>query len=620
MLLAGFFPYITKLLQGSTPDLRVSLTHIWSHVLSTDVSTRDDLIKENALPFFVTVLADVELDVETRCRAAHVISVIAANNPPGQQAALGTALPLCLELVIDSPGPLRLWLCVCMHRLWNNFDQARASAHRDNVVDKLSAPLRDQSADVRAAAVCALRSLLGSADRSQPTITSEQHAADALLRVVLDGSPLVRRELVYTFVRFAQLFGARMRQAFRDQSSQPSSGSGQRQQAQTVFDKVVVGMVGMLSSDAVSQVAAAARTFRELIEPVPREHSDGKTNRGQAAALTPGESTGPGASAAEWFDLCKWLEERYMQPPATARDHVLVGSAAGMDEKEDQGGMPYVSSAASLVSMTGDGARSVTAAFGPTLGAAAADGGSSSASTPGAKVPHSASVNSVVGGAAAIGSADAGDVFGNEEGEWECARDQYCEAELAEMRGRTRKSFRRMVDKVRVDHLVVANRTLDQQTGIVEASPLVPSVVRFLVPESRLLVSDATGNVQIWNWVDGSLSRRICILDTTNGARMNGLQCLNEDDPSPLLAVASSDGAVRIWTGLGEERVRMLTGWTAVPERKSMINSLVCLCVCVYVSVCVCVCLFLSICLFVHKSLSFYHSHSLAPWLAFSVA
>lgn len=46
-LSVGIFPYVLKLLQCGTKELRPSLAFIWAKILSVDPSCQNDLIKDN---------------------------------------------------------------------------------------------------------------------------------------------------------------------------------------------------------------------------------------------------------------------------------------------------------------------------------------------------------------------------------------------------------------------------------------------------------------------------------------------------------------------------------------------------------------------------------------------
>ena len=86
---------------------------------------------------------------EYRTLAAFVLACIVNNNPPAQEAALKDSLvSICLEQLTDSNALLRQWLCLCLARLWQNYDKARWCGVRDIAHEKLYNLLQDPVPEV----------------------------------------------------------------------------------------------------------------------------------------------------------------------------------------------------------------------------------------------------------------------------------------------------------------------------------------------------------------------------------------------------------------------------------------------------------------------------------------
>lgn len=68
---------------------------------------------------------------------------------PGQVAANhGSLVSICLEQLGDSNALLRQWLCLCLARLWHNYDKARWCGVRDIAHEKLFTLLQDPVPEV----------------------------------------------------------------------------------------------------------------------------------------------------------------------------------------------------------------------------------------------------------------------------------------------------------------------------------------------------------------------------------------------------------------------------------------------------------------------------------------
>lgn len=228
-LSVGIFPYVLKLLQSPASELRQVLVFIWAKILALDSSCQVDLVKDDGHSYFISHLAaglyngggnqsaysaaGSLMPAEQKVMAAFINSVICNCYLPGQKSCLPQYLhKICINLLQDPEEEVRKWICLCLAKLWENFDDAKRIAVEDQVPRILGTKLRDDRPEVRAAAAYALGTLVGfqcdpnvsgkQVDLSRLEDFLRQRAHDdivvalELLRGCRDGSPLVRRESV----------------------------------------------------------------------------------------------------------------------------------------------------------------------------------------------------------------------------------------------------------------------------------------------------------------------------------------------------------------------------------------------------------------------------------------
>ncbi|KAL6040813.1 regulatory-associated protein of TOR 1 [Balamuthia mandrillaris] len=204
-LSVGIFPYVLKLLQSPAVELRQTLVFIWAKILALDKSCQLDLVKDNGHNYFISVLDASNVSSELRTMAAFVLTVITDNCRPGQSACLsGNLIPICLAHLPDADPLLRRWLCLCLGKLWQQYDEAKRVAIKENAHKRLCALLTDPIPEVRAAAVYALGTFMGGTGKEQAEI--ELNLVVTLPVVTADASAMVRKELVITLSRLVQIY------------------------------------------------------------------------------------------------------------------------------------------------------------------------------------------------------------------------------------------------------------------------------------------------------------------------------------------------------------------------------------------------------------------------------
>ncbi|CAH0476322.1 unnamed protein product [Peronospora belbahrii] len=228
-LSVGIFPYVLKLLQSPASELRQVLVFIWAKILALDSSCQVDLVKDDGHSYFISHLAaglhnsggnqssfsagGNVMPADQKVMAAFIISAICNDYLPGQKSCMSQYLhKICINLLQDSEEEVRTWVCLCLGKLWENFDDAKRIAIEDQVPRILGAKLRDDRPEVRASAAYALGTLVGfqcdlkasgkhvDLNRLEDFVRQRAHddivVALELLRGCQDGSPLVRRESV----------------------------------------------------------------------------------------------------------------------------------------------------------------------------------------------------------------------------------------------------------------------------------------------------------------------------------------------------------------------------------------------------------------------------------------
>ncbi|KAJ1402475.1 WD40/YVTN repeat-like-containing domain superfamily [Sesbania bispinosa] len=222
-LSVGIFPYVLKLLQTTTPELRQILVFIWTKILALDKSCQVDLVKDGGHIYFIKFLDSMEAYPEQRAMAAFVLAVIVDGHRRGQEACIEAGLiHVCLKhLQSSSPNdsqtePLFLqWLCLCLGKLWEDFTEAQTIGLQEDATSIYVPLLSEPQPEVRASAVFALGTLLNVGFDSCRSVGGDEECDDddkfraevsivkSLLSVASDGSPLVRAEVAVALARFA---------------------------------------------------------------------------------------------------------------------------------------------------------------------------------------------------------------------------------------------------------------------------------------------------------------------------------------------------------------------------------------------------------------------------------
>ncbi|KAM3574990.1 hypothetical protein VYU27_003116 [Nannochloropsis oceanica] len=166
-LSVGIFPYVLKLLQSPAPELRQVLVCTWARILAFDPSCRSDLVKDNAYLYFIGHLGRGEVEPEQRVLAAFVMSVIMDDSRSGQRDCLKkgvhkTFAQFLFARETEGMPMFRRWLCFCLGKLAFDHVEGKNACLREDVHLQLFGLLSSPWVEVRAAAIYALGTMLGS--------------------------------------------------------------------------------------------------------------------------------------------------------------------------------------------------------------------------------------------------------------------------------------------------------------------------------------------------------------------------------------------------------------------------------------------------------------------------
>lgn len=273
----GIFPYVLKLLQSQAIELKPPMIFIWARILAVDQSCQGDLLKDNGYQYFTNILSNSSgipsgNIAEHRAMCAFVIAMFCKDFRPGKAAVLDShpeIIDSCLTHMVDMDSPLlRQFCCLCLSQLWKDFPPAKAAG----MAHQAHARIRDRSHDpipeVRAACLDALSSFVGTGDVDAATMLEEETLASVMVATGMDGSVMVRKEIVVFYSTFIARYKPRFLVAAWEQlneerekrASQPNGMNGRHTSAvskKTIY-RAVWRQTLSLSADPHPEVAQRA--------------------------------------------------------------------------------------------------------------------------------------------------------------------------------------------------------------------------------------------------------------------------------------------------------------------------------------------------------------------------
>lgn len=232
----GMCPYIQKLLQSPSPELKPILIFIWARIMSVDYKNTQQELVRGGYNYFIqmftfqprpvpqltsngsaTILID-DVTIENqmtfadqKATSAFVLSMFVRENSQGQKLAFSIDLvKTCFYYIETSESPLlRQWSALLVGELIKDNFEAVVSILKSGTVDKILKFINDPIPEVGGSIVSTLANfiLLHLDDQNDTILVVELNELDVkvateVLTLYVDGSPLIRKEVVCFFSRF----------------------------------------------------------------------------------------------------------------------------------------------------------------------------------------------------------------------------------------------------------------------------------------------------------------------------------------------------------------------------------------------------------------------------------
>lgn len=237
-LSVGMFPYIQKLLQSPSLDLKPILIFIWTRIMSVDYqNAQQELIKDRGYNYFTQMLVfqprpsqshiqGNPLVIESpavnnnvtfadqKAMSAFVLAMFVRDHKQGQKLAFSIdVVKICIGYIETSESPLlRQWSALLISGMIKEHLEAVVIIMRSGLFEKLLSLVNDPIPEIRASIVDALSNSILLSSESDELDNSygikeelnhqDLKIAGGLINLCNDGSPLIRREVVCFFSRF----------------------------------------------------------------------------------------------------------------------------------------------------------------------------------------------------------------------------------------------------------------------------------------------------------------------------------------------------------------------------------------------------------------------------------
>lgn len=239
LLLIGIFPYVLKLLQSPAQELKPVLIFIWTRIMAIDYKlTQQELCKDKGYNYFYLILnlspnnaigapnapgsvngaTSVVVNEDHKAMSAFILTLFIKDFKNGQRLCFSIELVTnCLRFIQHSENPLlRQWCCLLLLQLWNKYRDGRWIIYKDGYLLKFLTLVDDPIPEVRTLMVVALTNFLtdteeqpkkpGNEMRQDELRQQDLRLANVILRLIGDGSTIVRREIVYFINRFIGVY------------------------------------------------------------------------------------------------------------------------------------------------------------------------------------------------------------------------------------------------------------------------------------------------------------------------------------------------------------------------------------------------------------------------------
>lgn len=209
----GIFPYVVKLLQAASIELKPVMVFIWARIMAVDYTVQSDLLKDNGVQYFISIMSpNSDIPVgnasEHRAMCAFIIATFCKNYPHGQTVCLTSELMnSCITNMAEPENPLlRQWSALCLSMLWHDFSEAKWAGIRVGAHLRVTDLWCDPVPEVRASMLHASTNFLGMPDLTDQVEAIEEGIAQSMILMTSDGSALVRKELAIFWSAFVKRY------------------------------------------------------------------------------------------------------------------------------------------------------------------------------------------------------------------------------------------------------------------------------------------------------------------------------------------------------------------------------------------------------------------------------
>lgn len=252
----GIFPYVLKLLQSPAQELKPVLIFIWTRIMAIDYkNTQQELCKDKGYNYFYLILnssplnsigapgapggnmngsngggASVMVNDDHKAMSAFILTLFIKDFRNGQRLCFSIELVSnCLKFLQLSENPLlRQWCCLLLSQLWYKYKDGRWIIYKDGYLAKFLTLINDPIPEVRTSIIIALTTFLTDPEglpadlpqkkssgqgggingdlRQDELRQQDLKLANVILRLMGDGSTIVRKEIVFFINRFINIY------------------------------------------------------------------------------------------------------------------------------------------------------------------------------------------------------------------------------------------------------------------------------------------------------------------------------------------------------------------------------------------------------------------------------
>ncbi|RMZ78426.1 hypothetical protein DV738_g3854, partial [Chaetothyriales sp. CBS 135597] len=602
----GIFPYVVKLLQAASIELKPVMVFIWARIMAVDSSVQADLLKDNGIHYFISIMNPAsELPVanasEHRAMCSFIVATFCKDYPQGQTVCLLPELfSACLHNMNDPENPLlRQWSCLCLSMLWYNYTDAKWQGIRNEAHVKLCEVVMDPVPEVRAAMLHALTNFLGIPDLTDQVALIEENIAAAVLGLTSDGSPMVRKELLvflsvfvkrhenkFIIAAFEQLLEERDRAGARESSIEetlqslacinlsPNSIYG------TVWTQLLVlsvdphpevarnaGIVVDYVHDALVSSplgGLALTTIEDLVKQSRKDQALLKRSGSKDSLRAVGSA--PHSPAAQVERSTSYLSFGSLRRTASTLRNLMIGAPTESSPVTVESS-PTLSKPDQPLPPTNTPRSRLPAEWTrpPELESTSSTTGhyqQAPVPTPAGYTPSAKVTQPTIPLSSFIL-------------DWstEYFREPQMRAHDPDEPGSADYN-QRLWRRTRNEKIIAENQPLKGVAGSskwnkldgVISNPTQPMRIRFHQFDDHLAVTDDKDTVTIWDWTRSELLSRFSNANPT-GSKINEARFMNEDDHQPLLMVGSSDGVIKVYRNYWDNKeVKVVTAWRALTD------------------------------------------------------